>query len=105
MGGTEPVRRYEDLRQHVTDHGGGHRLGLALFHREGLKAWLEAWSTYTTQPARHSRDAGEDADRVRPPALTGDVSAVVGLIAGMAMATLQDVAIMNRGPQRKDFPS
>jgi len=70
-----------------------------------MKTWLEAWSTCTTQDARHAGDAGEDADRVRRLALTGDISAVVDLIAGMAMATLQDMAIMNRGPQHRDGPS
>jgi hypothetical protein len=33
-------------------------------------------------------DDSEDADRERPMTLTGDVGAIVDLIAGMAMATL-----------------
>jgi hypothetical protein len=89
----------------VTDHRGGHRLGLALFHREGMKAWLAAWSTYTTPDTRLSRAAGEDADRIRPLTLTGDVGAVVGIIAGMAMATLQDVSIVNRSPHLREVGS
>jgi hypothetical protein len=99
------VTRYEDLRRHVIDHGGGHRLGLALFHREGMKAWLEAWSRCTTRDARPPRDAGDDADRVRPLTLTGDVGTVVRLIASMAMATLQDIPIVNSGPLPREFPS
>jgi hypothetical protein len=89
----------------VIDRGGGHRLGLALFHREGMKAWLEAWSRCTTRDARPPRDAGDDADRVRPLTLTGDVGTVVRLIASMAMATLQDIPIVNRGPLPREFPS
>src|ERR1051326_2764281 len=49
---SEQVTRYEDLRRHVIDDGCGHRLGLALFHREGMKAWLDAWSTCATRGAR-----------------------------------------------------
>jgi hypothetical protein len=80
--------RYEDLRRHVIDGAGGHRLGLALFHREGMKAWLDAWSSCTTRDTRPPRrDAGDDAERVGP--LTGDVASVVRLVASMAMATLQ----------------
>ena len=74
----------------MTGDGGGHRLGLALFHREGMKAWLDAWSSYTHREARPLRDA-EDADRVRPLTLNSDVGAVVRLVASMAIATLQDV--------------
>jgi hypothetical protein len=105
MDGPELVTRYEDLRQLVIGHGGGHRLGLALFHREGMKAWLEAWSTCTTREARLSCDAGDDADRVRPLTLTGDVGTVVRMVASMAMATLQDVPIGNSGPHLREFRS
>ena len=64
--GPEQVTRYEDLRRHVIGNGGGHRLGLALFHREGMKAWLDAWSTCTTRGPRPLRDASVDPAWVRP---------------------------------------
>jgi len=102
--GPEQVTRYEDLRRHVISHGGGHRLGMALFHREGMKAWLDAWSTCSTQGARPLRDASADPARGRPLTLTGDLGAVVRLVASMAMATLQDVPIVNSGQQLKDLP-
>lgn len=95
----EQVERYEDLRHHVIDHWGGHRLGLALFQRAGMKAWLDAWSTCTTREARPPRDTSDDHDGVRPVALTSDVVAVVRLVASMAMATLQDVSTVNSGQQ------
>jgi hypothetical protein len=97
--GPEPVARYEDLRCQVIGQGGGHRLGLALFQREGMKAWLDAWSTCTTREARPLRDASDDHDGVRPLTLTSDVAAVVRLVAAMTMATLQDVSIANNGQQ------
>jgi hypothetical protein len=97
--GPEQVTRYEDLRRHVIGHGSGHQLGLALFHREGMKAWLDAWSTCTTRDPRPLRDASDDLAWVRPVTLTGDVGAVVHLVASMAMATLQDVPILNSGQQ------
>ncbi len=66
-------------------------MGRALFHREGMKAWLDAWSSDTHREARPRRDASEDADRVSLLTRKSDVGAVVRLVARMAMATLQDV--------------
>jgi hypothetical protein len=103
--GPEQVERYEDLRLQVIGHGGGHRLGLALFQREGMKAWLDAWSTCRTREARPLRDACDDPDRVRPLTLTNHEAAVVHLVASMAMATLQDVSIVNSGQLPKGFSS
>ena len=103
--GPEQVTRYEDLRCHVIGHVGGHRLGLALFHREGMKVWLDAWSTCTTREARPLRDASDDPDRVAPLTLTGDVAVVVRLVASMAMATLQDVSIVTSGQQPRGLSS
>jgi hypothetical protein len=87
----------------VIGNGGGHRLGLALFHREGMKAWLDAWSTCTTRDPCPLRDASVDPAWVRAVTLTGDVGAVVHLVASMAMATLQDVPIVNSGPQPREL--
>jgi hypothetical protein len=95
----EQVERYEDLRHEVIDHRSGHRLGLALFHREGMKAWLDAWSTCTPRDAHPRCDAFDDTDGVRPLRLTGDIGDIVRLVASMALATLQDVSIVNIGQQ------
>lgn len=103
--GPEQVTRYEDLRCYVIGNGGGHRLGLALFHREGMKAWLDAWSTCTTRGPRPQRDASDNPAWVRPVPLTGDVGAVVHLVASMAMATLRDVSIVNSGQQPRELSS
>lgn len=100
---SEQVTRYEDLRRHVIDDGGGHRLGLALFQREGMKAWLDAWSTCTTRDAHSLRNTPDEPGRPFP--LTGDVGAVVRLVASMAMATLQNVPNLNRGQPPREFSS
>jgi hypothetical protein len=97
------VTRYEDLRCQVIGRGGGHRLGLALFHRAGMKAWLDTWSTCTTRDIRPERDASDESDRVRPQTLTSDVAAVVRLVASMTMATLQDIPISNSGQQPRSL--
>lgn len=101
----DQVERYEDLRRQVIGHGGGHRLGRALFQREGMKVWLDAWSTCTTREARPRRDASDDPGRIGPLTLTGDVAVVVRLVASMAMATLQDVSIVNSGRQPRGLSS
>jgi hypothetical protein len=100
---SEQVTRYEDLRRHVIDDGGGHRLGLALFQREGMKAWLDAWSTCTTRDAHPLRNTPDEPGRPFP--LTGDVGAVVRLVASMAMATLQNVPSPNSGQPPREFSS
>ena len=101
--GSEQVTRYEDLRRHVTGDGCGHRLGMALFHREGMKAWLDAWSTCSIRDARPVRNPSDGA--VRPLPLAGEVGAVVRQVASMAMATLQNVVNVNSGQLPQDFSS
>jgi hypothetical protein len=103
--GPEQVERYEDLRGHGIGHGGGHRLGLALLQREGMKAWLDAWSSCTTREARPLCEASDDCDRVRALRLTRDVAAVVRLVASMAMATLQDVPVVTSGQPPRGLSS
>ena len=70
-----------------------------------MKAWLEAWSHCTTRDARVPRDASEGAEAGRPLMLTGDVGAIVHLVASMAMATLQNVPIVHSGPHLEELPS
>jgi hypothetical protein len=101
--GAEQAARYEDLRRHVIDQRGGHRLALALFHRDGMKAWLDAWSTCTTGGARPLRYASDNPDWMAPLMLTGEAGAFVRLVASMAMATLQEAAIVNSGRQPRDL--
>jgi hypothetical protein len=48
------VARYEELRSQVMG-GLGNGMGLALFVRQGMRSWIEAWRycTLGTQPAQH----------------------------------------------------
>ncbi len=81
------VTRYEDLRRQVVGDGGGHRLGRALFQREGMKAWLDAWSECATREARPQQDRCDASDLANH--LNGDLGELVRLLAGMAMGSLQ----------------
>jgi hypothetical protein len=44
----EVVDRYEELRQQALGEM-GRGLGMVLFLREGMKAWMEAWANATLQ--------------------------------------------------------
>lgn len=81
------VTRYEDLRRQVVGDRGGHRLGRALFQREGMKAWLDAWSDCAMRETRPQRDGCDASDLANH--LNGDLGELVRLLAGMAMGTLQ----------------
>jgi len=87
VDGKKQVTRYEDLRRQVVGDGGGHRLGRALFRREGMKAWLDAWSDCAMREARPQHDRCDASDLANP--LNGDFGELVRLLAGMAMGTLQ----------------
>jgi hypothetical protein len=55
------TEQYEQLRREATSHSehGGEGLGLALFLRRGMTAWMQAWSQCTEQvpPAAHPQPA------------------------------------------------
>jgi hypothetical protein len=68
-----------------------------------MKAWLDAWSTYTTRDTRPLREISDDSHQVRPLTLTSDIAAVARLLASMAMATLQDIPIVNSGQRPGSF--
>lgn len=87
MDSNKQVTRYEDLRRQVVGDGGGHRLGRALFQREGMKAWLDAWSDCATRAAHPQYDGCDATDLANH--LNGDLGELVRLLAGMAMETLQ----------------
>jgi hypothetical protein len=79
-GDQDDVERYEQLRRHAL--GGepsGWRLGLALFQRQGMAAWLRACRDTSpmslSSPTRPSdgESAGRDGD-------------LVGVLANMALA-------------------
>jgi hypothetical protein len=50
------TEQYEQLRREATcgSHAGSEGLGLALFRRRGMTAWMQAWSQCTDQVAPHA---------------------------------------------------
>ena len=53
------TEQYEQLRREATSHSrhGRNGLGLTLFLRRGMTAWIQAWSQGTTTPQAHSQPA------------------------------------------------
>jgi len=76
------VARYEELRRRALGGGGG--LGLALFLRQGMKAWIETWSACAIAyaPKAPSNDTAEDM--VVPSQLHGEIAM---LLAAMTLNT------------------
>lgn len=80
------VERYEQLRAQALGRwtGSASRLGLTLFLRQGMPAWLDAWSRYTTSEGTdtaRTQDKG-DTDALLPPEGQNEVAMV---LAGMAL--------------------
>ena len=53
------TEQYEQLRREATSHSvhGRKGLGLVLFLRRGMTAWIQAWSQCTVTPKAHSQPA------------------------------------------------
>ena len=80
--------RYEALRRQALE---SHRTlsardGLAVLLRQGVAAWMEAWSRL---PAPAVQAA--PVERERPPLPDGTSAEVVRLLAAMALCHLQEV--------------
>jgi hypothetical protein len=76
--------RYEELRSQALG-GSGRELGLALLLRQGMRAWVEAWSNCTlTMPAERRREGG--LDEVVPIQLRTEIAIV---LAGMALGSTE----------------
>jgi hypothetical protein len=80
------VDRYEELRGQALGQsvGGGPGLGLALFIRRGMAAWMGAWSNCTPQIDRRSAP-DPPADRAFPMDVRSQVARV---LVEMVMNTL-----------------
>jgi hypothetical protein len=80
--------RYEALRAAVLAHRSSEdRHGLVLMLREGMAAWMAAWSSCSPAPSARTSDFARDDIHA-----LADPSAVVALLASMALATLQEIA-------------
>jgi hypothetical protein len=77
------VTRYEDLRRRIVDGSGwSSRLGLAILRREGLAAWIAAW---TSTPGPAAVDTSPDAALRLPDERHAEV---VRVLASMALVRL-----------------
>jgi len=89
MSTTEVTERYEALRTVALAHGCfADRQGLALLRREGMAAWATAWTLCSARPTTL------DEPQLRPAivndlATLGEPSAVVRLLASMALSTME----------------
>lgn len=79
------VERYEELRQEGVRGARGRSLGLALFLREGMAAWMRACSTWMPKPAPRSH---QHSGAALPAGWHGQMAA---LLADMALATAREV--------------
>jgi hypothetical protein len=80
--------RYEALRAYAVErYAPSSRDGLVVLIREGVAAWMEAWSRLPTPPPPPMQ-----AERQRPLALPDDASAdVVRVLAAMTLSHIQEV--------------
>jgi len=79
------VQRYEALRSAVlTRRTGADRQGLALLIREGMATWSSAWACCVLSPP------APNAAVSTVPCGIPEASALVRLLASMALSTLQE---------------
>jgi len=80
--------RYETLRAYAVQcHSPGTRGGLVVLLRQGVAAWMDAWSRLPPPPVRPTQ-----SEREPPSPLQDDASAeVVRLLAAMTMGHIQEV--------------
>lgn len=82
-GSDAHVERYEELRVYVFEGGSwSPRLGLAVLQREGVVAWMEAWSACREPAASSVGSRGEGLPDEK-------CSAVVDVLANMALSYLE----------------
>ena len=84
----EHAARYEALRCHVIEHSVmATREGLAVLLRQGVGAWMEAWSMLPAPPTRSC-----EAESTRPwPVAEGLTTEVVRVLVAMTLGHIQEV--------------
>jgi len=84
------VARYEQLRRDAMQQPPAHRgegLGLALFLRRGMTAWMQAWS----ECAAHVEPGTRPQDSVDRTMSADMRSQITTLLAGMILCLQQEV--------------
>lgn len=85
---SEHAARYEALRCRALDphRALAARDGLAVLLREGVAAWMQAWSRLPAPAVQAAQDGRE-----RPPLPDGTSAEVVRVLAAMALGHIQEV--------------
>jgi hypothetical protein len=85
---SEHAARYEALRRHAIGphHAPAARDGLAVLLRQGVTAWMEAWSRLPAPAVRAAQDESE-----RPPLPDGVSAEVIRVLAAMALGHIEEV--------------
>jgi len=87
---SEHGARYEALRSHMRERDTSARHGLAVLLRQGVAAWMEAWSKLPAAPPSRSADD----ERPKPCPLPDGASAeVVHVLAAMTLGHVEEVHI------------
>jgi hypothetical protein len=86
-GPSEHAARYEALRGHVLGphHALPAREGLAVLLRQGVAAWMTAWSRVPAPAVRAAQD-----EREQPPLPDGASAEVVRVLAAMALGHIEE---------------
>ena len=90
---SEYAERYEVLRTHaVADHASASRDGLVLLLRQGVAAWMAAWSRLPA-PFRPSAPPAQTARQPSSPSPLPDAASpdVVRILAAMTLSHLREV--------------
>ncbi len=90
---SEYAERYEVLRTHaVADHASASRDGLVVLLRQGVAAWMAAWSRLPA-PWRPSAPPAQTARQPSSPSPLSDEASpeVVRILAAMTLSHLREV--------------
>jgi hypothetical protein len=87
---SEHTARYEVLRRYVIEphHALAARDGLVVLLRQGVAAWMDAWSKVPTSAVRAVRAAQGECER---PPLSAASAEVVHVLVSMALGQIEEV--------------
>ena len=78
--GDRLVERYEELRRQAAGEL-GRGAGMVVFLRQGMKAWMDSWSKWASEPTERPSNRS-DSGNVLPPKARDEITLV---LAGMAL--------------------
>jgi hypothetical protein len=73
---TDLAAHYEQLRSEALSCSAGHGLGLVLFLREGMLAWMRAWCRCAQSPNPEPPPAS-CRDEILPPEVRNEITTVL----------------------------